>query len=82
MNDIRITILGTAAFTLTACSSGSLKADYMTSCMFDTNAPGSYQARAADIPVATPVPGTGATQAGADALNACIQRRAAADGKL
>lgn len=72
--------LGAACLVISACSSP--KADYLTSCMFETKAKGSYSSPAQAVPVATPVPGTGATQAGADALNACIQRRAAADGKV
>ncbi|MEM9126588.1 MAG: hypothetical protein AAGB28_12445 [Pseudomonadota bacterium] len=48
--------------------------------MFDVDAPGQYQSAATRVPVVSPVPGTGATQAGADALNACIQVKAAADG--
>lgn len=81
MNRTAPIALGLSVVLLAACSPGKSTPDYMTACMFDTNVKGSYQAREAAIPVATPVPGTGATQAGADALNACIRRKAAADGK-
>ena len=60
---------------LGACS-GSSNPDYLASCMFDVNAKGQYQSAAVDVPVVGPVPGTGATQSGADALNACIRAKA------
>ncbi|MEX0348058.1 MAG: hypothetical protein AB3N15_01445 [Paracoccaceae bacterium] len=68
---------------LSACNGPSKQTDYLVSCMFDVSAPGEYQsAAAAQVPVVSPVPGTGATQAGADALNACIRKKAAAAGSV
>lgn len=51
--------------------------DYALGCMFELNPPGAYE-YPAGVAVPTVVPGAGGTQAGADALNACVRDRAAA----
>jgi hypothetical protein len=43
--------------------------------MFQVNAPGEYE-YPAGVAVPTVVPGSGATQEGADAINACVRERA------
>lgn len=69
--------LTACAALLAACGpSEPPKADPLVKCMFQTDAPGQYQSPAnGEMPVVTPVPGTGATQAGADAMNACIRSK-------
>jgi len=62
---------------LAVAGCGSPQPDFSVQCMFEVDAPGSYSlSNGGSTPVA--VPGEGGTQAGADALNACIQRKAAA----
>jgi hypothetical protein len=51
---------------------------YSTQCMFEVDAPGAYVFNDGDDQVTA---GGGATAEGAAALNACIQRKAAADGR-
>ncbi len=69
-------IMYLAPFVLvTAC--GSPKADLVTQCMFEVSPPGAYSGTGSGD-TATVVPAEGGTQAGADALNDCIRRRAAA----
>ncbi|NSX56439.1 hypothetical protein [Parasulfitobacter algicola] len=58
---------------LAAC--GSPKPGLVTSCMFEVKPPGTYEST--DLNSPTVVPGDGGTQAGADALNDCIRRKAA-----
>lgn len=50
--------------------------DLVVACSFEVRPPGSYENADGDQ-VPTVVPGAGGTQAGADALNACIRRKAA-----
>lgn len=77
-------IIGLLAFVLvlTGCvSSGSGNAGlvnkYSTACMFEVNPPGSYVWNHTDSAVR---PGGGGTEAGAAAMNDCIQEKAAAAG--
>lgn len=51
--------------------------DYALLCQFEVNPAGSYE-YPAGVSAPVVVPGAGGTQAGADALNACIRRKAAA----
>ncbi|MCW3782641.1 hypothetical protein [Defluviimonas salinarum] len=69
-------ILG-ATVALTAC--GSPKADIATSCLFEVNPPGAYT-YPGGVAAPTVTPAEGGTAEGAAAVNACIQRRAAALG--
>lgn len=69
--------------TLAACvgtggENASLVNKYSTSCMFEVNPPGSYVWSDSDSAVK---PGGGGTAEGAAAMNACIQRKAAAAGE-
>jgi hypothetical protein len=70
---------------LAGCAGGSgsgggpgLAYEYSTACMFENDAPGAYVFSDGDDQVTA---GGGATAEGAAAINACIQRKAAADGK-
>ena len=67
---------------LVGCANGRNSSDLMVSCMFETDAPGSYTAAAnvqgADgLPVV--VPAKGGTASGAAAISACMDRRASAE---
>ncbi len=69
-------------FVLAACvgtesGNSALVNKYSTSCMFEVNAPGSYVWSDNDAALK---PGGGGTAEGAAALNACIQKKAAAAG--
>jgi len=57
---------------LTACAPAP---DYPVTCIARTGAPGTYD-YPAGVAVATVVPAAGGTQAGADAINACIRQMA------
>ncbi len=61
-----------AALSACATSSGP---DYALQCMFEVDAPGEYE-YAAGVLEPTVFPSRGGTQAGADAINACIVRKA------
>lgn len=62
---------------LVACSSSSATEDLALQCMFEVDPEGSYAYPAGvRAPLVVPVPG--GTQAGADAINACIRQKAAA----
>lgn len=63
---------------LAACGQDA-RPDFALSCQFEVNPPGSYE-YPADVLVPTVKPGPGGTQEGADALNACIRRKAAEAG--
>ena len=56
--------------------------NYQTVCVFETSVPGAYTSRIKDgrVSEAVPVYEQGGTDAGAAKLNACIRRKAAADG--
>jgi hypothetical protein len=80
-----VSVLGLLAslLVLTGCvSSGGGNAGlvnkYSTACMFEVNPPGSYVWTDRDSMVK---PGGGGTAEGAAALNACIQKKAAAAGE-
>ena len=67
---------------LVGCASARNSSDLMVSCMFETDAPGSYTAAANvlganGLPVV--VPAKGGTASGAAAISACIDRHASAE---
>ncbi|CTQ48929.1 hypothetical protein [Jannaschia donghaensis] len=70
-----------AVLALSACV-GASTPDYQTSCMFEVSPPGAYSSNLVRgaVSEAVPVYSTGATDAGAAMLNACIRAKAAADG--
>ena len=77
----RTTLLAVSALApMSAPAVARAKADYATRCMFEMSPKGYYTYEAAKVPVV--VPAEGGTAAEAAALNACIQAKAAADGKV
>ena len=67
---------------LVGCVNGRNSGDLMVSCMFETDAPGSYTAAANvlganGLPVV--VPAKGGTASGAAAISVCMDRRASAE---
>lgn len=70
-------LLVLAACVGTGSGNSALVNKYSTSCMFEVNAPGSYVWSDTDSALK---PGGGGTAEGAAALNACIQKKAAAAG--
>lgn len=83
-NQIAKTVLITGSLVLAGCSTGGAKkADYLAACMSETGAKGSYsmvpgRVSAQGYPVVAPAAGGDAR--GAVLLEACIERRAKADG--
>lgn len=74
-----VSAFAAAALLLSGCV-GSVAPDYPLLCMAEVNPPGGY-GYPAGVAVPTVLPEAGGTQAGAAAVNACIQAKAAAAGK-
>ena len=75
----RLAALGALAL-LAGCNPSA--PNYQTACVLETSVPGAYTSRIKDgrVSEAVPVYEQGGTDAGAARLNACIRRKAAADG--